>query len=100
MHYLFDPPDEIITAPVMAAFVAPKRVFRRAHDRNRIKRLMRESYRLNKSSLISLIQGESRALIFLVKFNGRNLPEFASVGRDIRRTLDKLKELACSSSEA
>lgn len=97
---MFDPPEEIVTAPVMAAFVAPKRAFRRAHDRNRIKRLMREAYRLNKSSLISLISGESRSLIFLVKFNGHSLPEYNSLGRDIRRVIDKLKELACSSSEA
>ena len=34
------------------AFVAPKKIFKKAVDRNRIKRQMREAYRLNQYILI------------------------------------------------
>ena len=38
---------------IKGAFSVPKRLFRRAVDRNRLKRQMREAYRLNKSDLHS-----------------------------------------------
>jgi len=47
-----------------AAFSAPKRNFKKAPDRNRIKRQMREAYRLHKHLLMS-DNGKKFALLFL-----------------------------------
>ena len=38
------------TFPARVMFVVPKKKFKRAHDRNLLKRRMREAYRINKNN--------------------------------------------------
>ena len=58
--------DKGIT-PFKIVFSAPKRTFRKAVKRNRIKRIMRESIRLNKNKLEEyLITQEKRVNLFLI----------------------------------
>jgi ribonuclease P protein component len=52
------------------AFLAPKRRFPRAVDRNRIKRVMREAYRTTRPNLPEVAE---RKILFL--FTGRRLPK-------------------------
>lgn len=44
------------TFPAQIMFSVSKKKFKRAHDRNRVKRLMKESYRLNKHLMYQAIQ--------------------------------------------
>ncbi len=46
-------------------FSVPKRLYKRAVDRNRMKRLMREAYRKNKSSLYENLKEKKIGLIFI-----------------------------------
>jgi ribonuclease P protein component len=57
--------------PVKMAVTAPKRAMKFAHDRNRMKRLMREAYRINKHQLIHYCQEKKigLAILFISRCN-------------------------------
>jgi ribonuclease P protein component len=61
--------------PFQLVFSAPKRTFRKAHDRNRIKRLMRETVRKNKLILESFLKEKNiQIALFLVYTNKEEMP--------------------------
>ena len=93
--------DESETIPVRAMVSVSKKKFRNAVDRNRIKRLMREVYRLNKSSLISNI-AENRQQIHLafqyisdeiLPFSDMNYRMQKALGKLIKKISDKTESL-------
>lgn len=67
--------DEKLEAPFQVTISAPKRNFRKAHDRNRIKRLCKETVRKNKSILEEYLnQVQQQLALFLVYSHSEELP--------------------------
>jgi len=67
--------EEKLDAPFQITISAPKRLFRKAHDRNRIKRLMRETVRKNKLILETFLSNREKQLaLFLVYTNKEEMP--------------------------
>lgn len=63
-----------------------KKNFKRAVDRIRIKRLLREAYRLNKTLLIdNNITGYS----FMILYNSKDMPDFELINTKIRAVFTK-----------
>jgi ribonuclease P protein component len=60
--------------PVQAAFTVSKKNFKKAVDRNRIKRLMKEAFRLKKHWLHSKLKHESAQFGFVFIYVGKELP--------------------------
>jgi ribonuclease P protein component len=87
---LYHPAIDDSEFPVQALFTAPKRRFARAHDRNRIKRLMKEVYRKEKQALYDHLnnKGEKLALAFI--FTGNRLPDFDYVEQKIKYLIRQL----------
>lgn len=70
-----------------AAFSVPKRNFKTAVSRNRVKRQLRECYRLHKDSLLSHNAG-SFALLFL--YISKDKPQYARLDSSVQALLKKL----------
>ena len=63
--------DHTSDLPAQVGFSVPKRHFKRAVDRNRIKRLLREAYRIQKKELYGQLH---QPFIFMFNFLGRKNP--------------------------
>jgi ribonuclease P protein component len=57
--------------PAQIAFAVPKRNLKNAVDRNRMKRLMRESFRKNKSGIYAFISDRGISVAMLLVFTGK-----------------------------
>jgi len=78
--------------PFQIAVVAPKRHFKSAVERNRIKRLIREAYRLNKHHIFNNTKGQF-ALVIL--YLGKEMPAYSKIEVGIKALLTKfLKQIS------
>lgn len=70
----------------------PKRKFKRANKRNRIKRLVREAYRLNKQEYIHLLREQNLRLDIAFLYLKDELPTYEEIEKSILKTVTSLKE--------
>ena len=66
------------------------RNFKKAVDRNRIKRMIREAYRLQKSVLQNKLKEKNGELHFFIIYTGKEIPDYKEVQSKIQKVLDKL----------
>ena len=65
--------------PAQAMFSASKRLFKRAHDRNRAKRLLREAYRKQKHIVYTSLKERNQQYALHFIFTGKQLPNYPYV---------------------
>lgn len=76
--------DHTSDFPIQAGFSVPKRNFKKAVDRNRIKRLLREAYRHEKGVLYEQLE---TPYIFMFTFIGKKEPTYLEVQQKIQQVL-------------
>lgn len=77
---------------LQAAFSASKRKFKKAVDRNKLKRLMREAYRTQRNELQNVLKSHNKQVAIVFVFTFTQVLSFAEVKEEIRVLLEKLKK--------
>lgn len=72
---------------------ASSRNFKKAVDRNRIKRLTREAYRLNQQETAEKLSATKISLSLFFIYTGRELPDYGTVEKAIVQCLIKLNRV-------
>ncbi|MEY4877278.1 MAG: hypothetical protein RL708_2428 [Bacteroidota bacterium] len=90
VRFVFFETEQLQPFPVQIVVSVSKRNFKKAVDRNRIKRLIRENYRLNKSNLYQHLHLKNKNILLAITFIGKDLPEFAIIETSIIKGLQKL----------
>ncbi len=67
-----------------------KRNFKRAVDRNRIKRLLREAYRLQKQELIQLLKNQDKKGYVFFIYTDKQMPQYRIIFDAMTKCLDVL----------
>lgn len=80
---------EIADSPLQIMISAPKRSYKRAHDRNRIKRLIKEGLRMNKEVIESNIL-PGTTLFLSLTYRHNEILDFKSIDNRTKVALNKL----------
>jgi ribonuclease P protein component len=78
--------------PARAAILVPKKKFRRAVDRNSIKRKIREAYRINKSLIYNPLKASGRNINLIILFLSDEFISFDELESGVKDLLGKLAD--------
>lgn len=88
--YIF---QEQNAAPLQTGFAVSGKHFKNAVDRNRIKRLMREAYRLQKASLSDALKIRGRFMAVFFIYSGNEISEYKDVSVKMLSALKRLNKI-------
>ena len=85
-YELNDAQDNILKTGVGVS----KKYFRKAVERNRIKRLLREAYRTEKTELLNYIQQNKKQIALFFLYIDKSLPDYNLLKQKMQQAIEKL----------
>ena len=86
-------PEDVMASHARVLFSVPKKLFRRASDRNLIRRRMREAWRLNILPLKESMAGSGRRIDLALIWNDREIKPYEVTEKCIREIIERLTRL-------
>ena len=77
--------------PLQVVFSVPKRLFKKAHDRNLLKRRMREAYRIHKHELYELLEQNELQIAMMIVYIAKEELEYAEIERALIKVVGRFK---------
>lgn len=69
---------------------AGKRHFKKAVHRNKIKRLLREAWRLQKNEVLEKANEQQKGLAVFIVYIGKEMPSFSEISTLVKQVIDRL----------
>ena len=89
--YIFSLSNQCNETPVKLLISVPKRSFKHAVDRNRIKRLIREAYRKNKAIIYKQLQTQETEILLGIIYVGKEIMTYQDIEKSLIKGLEKLR---------
>ncbi|MGB0916584.1 MAG: ribonuclease P protein component [Flavobacteriales bacterium] len=90
LRVIYNPLEESDSTAKLLISV-PKKRFGKAVSRNRIKRLIRETYRLNKNDLVEKWQADGKYFALAFVYIGNDIPKYEDLNITVQQILETLK---------
>lgn len=83
-------PENPQQSPVQMLFSAPKRIFKKAVDRNRVKRVLKDRFRLLKPDFIEALNGKNLQAAFI--YTSREAIDYRQIDKSMKKIIRELHD--------